>query len=440
MNQSGLFPCRLLTILASALAFGGVRAADSPRPNILFVLGDDWGWPHASCLGTPVVQTPHFDRVAREGVLFRNAHTAASSCSPSRAAILTGQWPWRLEQGAILRGDVAAKFAVFPEILERSGYFIGQRGKGYSPKDRSAPPRNMTGRNFPTVGAFLSARPSGQPFCFWLGEWKPHRPYQPGIGVKNGFDPSKVLVPPTLPDHEIIRRDICDYYYEIKLMDQALGDALAELDKAGELEQTLVVVTGDNGWPFPRGKATCYLAGTHQPLAMRWGTRVKGGRTVDDFVSLADLAPTFLAAAGISPPADMTARSLLPILLSDRQGQIDPARHHTLTALERHAWGRTDGPLRFAGYPMRAIVTRDYHYIRNFKPDRWPVGDPPTQVPTFESLAGNTIAAPVDCDNGPSKAWLVTRRDDPEIRALYELAFGKRPTANSMICATIPMS
>lgn len=123
----------------------------------------------------------------------------------------------------------------------------------------------------------------------------------------------------------------------------------------------------------------------------------------------------------------MTARSLLPILLSDRQGQVDPARDHTLTALERHAWGRTDGQLRFAGYPMRSIITRDFHYIRNFKPDRWPVGDPPAQVPGFESLAGNTIAPPVDCDNGPSKAWLVTHREDRAIRPLYELAFGKRP-------------
>ena len=171
------------------------------------------------------------------------------------------------------------------------------------------------------------------------------------------------------------------------------------------------------------------MEGTHQPLAIRWPAPVKGGRVVDDFVSLTDLAPTFLEAAGIAPPAEMTTRSLLSILLSNKQGQVDPARDHTLTGLERHAWGRTDGPLRFAGYPMRSIVTQDFHYIRNFKPQRWPAGDPPAQVPDSETLAGNTISFSVDCDNGPTKAWLVTRRDDPQTRPFYDLAFGKRPAS-----------
>jgi uncharacterized sulfatase len=197
------------------------------------------------------------------------------------------------------------------------------------------------------------------------------------------------------------------------------------LEKTGEFDNTLIVMTGDNGWPFPRCKATCYDSGTHQPLAIRWGTRVKGGRTIDDFVSLADLAPTFLEAAGLTPPAAMTARSLLNVLLSDKSGLVDPARDHVLTGMERHVpRGRVDGDQTGVGYPIRTLITADYHFIRNFRPDRWPAGDPPAgTMPGFDVLANNTYAGFPDVDAGISKAWLLIHRDDPA----FQRAFGKRP-------------
>ena len=133
------------TVLTTCFLVAGIAAtamdtfAAAPRPNILFLFADDWAWPHASCLGTPVVKTPTFDRLAKEGVLFRNAHTAAPSCSPSRAAILTGQWHWRLEQGANLHGFIPAKFAVYPDLLEKAGYFVGLTGKGLRPRQQRRP-------------------------------------------------------------------------------------------------------------------------------------------------------------------------------------------------------------------------------------------------------------------------------------------------------------
>jgi len=204
---------------------------------------------------------------------------------------------------------------------------------------------------------------------------------------------------------------------------------LSAMEKTGELDHTLVVISGDNGWPFPRSKTTCYDSGTHQPLAIRWGARVKGGRTVDDFVSLSDLAPTFLEAAGLPVPAAMTARSLLPLLLSDKSGQVDPSRDHTLTGMERHVTrGRTDGPEKNVGYPMRTLLTKDFHYIRNFKPDRWAAGDPPDgPLPATEKIAADTYAAFPDCDAGPTKAFLVSHRADADAQPFYERAFGKRP-------------
>jgi hypothetical protein len=125
----------------------------------------------------------------------------------------------------------------------------------------------------------------------------------------------------------------------------------------------------------------------------------------------------------------MTARSLLPVLLSDRSGQVDPARDHTLTGMERHAnRGRADGPQKNVGYPVRTLITRDFHLLRNFKPDRWPAGDPPVgPLPAADKIAANTYAAFPDCDCGPTKAFIVSHRDDAAIKPFYDRALGKRP-------------
>ena len=403
--------------------------AEVARPNILFLFADDWAWPFASCLGDPVVRTPTFDRVAREGVLFRNAHAAAPSCSPSRAAILTGQWHWRLQEGANLHGFIPARHAVYPDLLEQAGYFVGLAGKGYGPGSDAGRAHNAAGRGFKDFDAFLAARPKAQPFCFWFGSHNPHRGYPRDSGVRSGLDPARIAVPPYLPDCDVVRRDICDYCLEIQAFDAEAGRLLDALEKSGELDNTIVVISGDNGWPFPRGKATCYLSGTHQPLAVRWGARAKAGRAVDDFVSLADLAPTFLEAAGLKPPPAMTARSFLAVLLSEKSGLVDPSRDHLLTGMERHVRnGRTDGEEQGVGYPMRTLVTRDFHFIRNFKPSRWPAGDPPQgAMPDFEAFATSTFAGFADVDGGPSKAWLVTHGDDPAVRPYFDRAFGRRP-------------
>jgi N-sulfoglucosamine sulfohydrolase len=431
---------RRFLIPALAAAFIAITAAPAQcaegralqnaprRPNILFLLADDWAWPHASCLGYAAVKTPTFDRLAREGVLFRNAHCAAPSCSASRAAMLTGQWPWRLEDGVNLRGSLSTKYTVYPELLERAGYFIGLNGKGYGPGGLADRSQNAAGPNYPSFPAFLAARPQGKPFCFWFGCHKPHRPYRAGSGVRNGLDPAKVVVPPYLPDNEVVRSDICDYLAESQDFDRQAGVILAALDRIGELDDTLIVMSGDNGWPFPRSKATLYDSGTHQPLAIRWG-QAPAGRTIDDFVSLADLAPTFLEAAGLAVPKNMTARSLAPLLRSAKSGRVEPQRDHVLTCMETHVPCRllADGSL--GGYPMRSILTKDFHYIRNYRADRWPAGDPPGPAAslTFDLLAKDTRAAFADVDAGPAKAWLVMHRNEPAVRPFAQRAFGKRP-------------
>src|SRR5262249_9064794 len=145
------------------------------------------------------------------------------------------------------------------------------------------------------------------------------------------------------------------------------------------------------------------------------GPGVKGGRVVDDLVSLIDLTPTFLEVGGVPIPKGVNGRSLVPVLKSDRSGQVDPQRTWVITGLERHvAAARADN----LPYPQRALRPPDYLYIRNFKPDRPPLGDPKTvtadSAPTAQELTTNTFAAFADMDASPTKAWLIAHRNDPK--------------------------
>jgi len=409
---------RILGISAASLGFCscagaskriGAKASKN-RPNILFCIADDWSWPHASIVGAKVIKTPTFDRVANEGVLFENAFVSAPSCTPSRGAIVTGQWHWRLEEGGNLWSTLPAKFAVYPDMLEKTGYHIGYTRKGWGPgqNEPGQRTRNPAGPRFKDFGKFLEARPSDAPFCFWFGSYDPHRGYKWQSGVQSGMKLDEVEIPAPLPDSEEVRTDICDYYWEVQRFDREVGELLKVLEEQGELDNTLVVITGDNGLPFPRCKSNLYDRGTNVPLAVRWPAKVKAGRVVKDFISLSDLAPTFLEAAGLKPTADMTGRSFVDILTSPKSGQVDPKRDKVFTGMERHTIRRKDK----VGYPMRAIRTHDYLYIRNFKPDRWPAGDP-------EGYG--------DIDNSPTKTYMMQNRNEPKVKKLFELAFGKRP-------------
>jgi len=425
--------CGTLGLLGAAGPGGFVLGASGRRrkrrPNILFAFADDWSWPQGNNIEDKVLKTPTFDRVAREGVLFENAFVSAPSCTPSRGAILTGQHHWRLEEGANLWGTLPAKFDVYPDLLERAGYHVGFTRKGWAPGNYEVGgrTRNPAGPEYVNFEQFLKARPDDKPFCFWFGSQDPHRRYEWQSGIKSGMKLEDVSIPPCLPDCEEVRTDICDYYWEVQRFDTEVGEMLKILEENGELDNTLVVISGDNGLPFPRCKTNLYDCGTKVPLAVRWGDGVKGGRVLEDFVSLVGLAPTFLEAAGLKPTADMTARSFLDILLSGRSGRVDPKRDKVFTGRERHVPGQETG---MDGYPMRAIRTYDFLYVRNFKPDRWPGGAPkgyaePTEIVIHKPLG--TFYGYRDIDASPTKAYMLAHRDDPKVKKLFELAFGKRP-------------
>ncbi len=347
-----------VTKLDQTVVIPASNPGNPDRPNILFFLADDWSWPHAGICGDKTVKTPHFDRVAREGVLFNHAFVSTPSCTPSRTSILTGQHHWRLKEGDSLGGSLREEFEVYSEMLQKAGYRIGRFGKGVWPSKHTFRERDSFGERFRSFDEFLEKRKPGQPICFLYGGRDPHRPYDFGVGAKNGIAPDKIEVPACLPDSKAVRSDLADYYWHVQRFDRRVGVVLAKLETIGELENTLVVVSGDNGMPFPRAKATLYDLGTRVPLAIRWGRKVKGGRRVDDFVTLCDLAPTFLEAAGLKPGKAMTGSSLLPLLLSGKSGQVELARTHVLTGLEKHVYS----------YPSRACRTKDFLYIRNYYP------------------------------------------------------------------------
>jgi arylsulfatase A-like enzyme len=204
--------------------------------------------------------------------------------------------------------------------------------------------------------------------------------------------------------------------------------AIALLEKEGELDNTIVVMSGDHGMPFPRCKTNLYDWGVRVPLAVRWGAKVAPGRTVTDFVSLTDLAPTFLAAADVDAPERMTGRSLLPILQHSGKGRIDPGRDSVVFGRERHTPAQRKPSIE--GFPMRAIRTDRWLLILNLAPDRWPAGVPRGATHRIGSFA--------DCDNGPTKSIITALKDDPRDGRFYDLCFAKRSAVELYDCRADP--
>jgi arylsulfatase A-like enzyme len=452
-----------------------VHAADAARPNILFCFADDWGR-YASVYANvddrpsinQVIKTPVIDGVAKDGVLFKNAFVTAPSCTPCRSSLLSGQYFFRTGRGAILEGAVwDASIPSYPLLLHDAGYHIGKSYKVWSPGAPADAPYGgqqyayeKAGRDFcrfseratalvkggmtfdaarqkildqvrDNFDAFLADRKPGQPFCYWFGPTLTHRPYEKSSGKALwGIDPDSVRgkLPKFMPDVPEVRADFTDYMGEIQAWDAGVGVLLDRLKAAGELERTLVIVSGDHGMPgVPGGKCNLYDFGLGVGLIAR-GPGIKPGRVVDDYVNLVDLAPTFLEVGGVKPPDVMTGRSFLDVLHSEKSGQVDPDRTWVVTGRERHvATAREDN----LPYPQRAVRTPDFLYIRNFAPDRWPMGSPKftsvTDMPSADALEHNTFVAFADMDASPTKAWLVRQFGEEDWEWHYNYAFGKRP-------------
>ena len=423
-------------LLGLLFGLGAETASAQDRPNVLVAVADDASYPHFGAYGVDWVQTPAFDRVAREGLLFTNAFTPNAKCAPSRAAMLTGRNSWQLGAAANHWAYFPERFGTYVEALGRAGYHVGHTGKGWAPGVAriDGDPRHLTGPPYedatttpPTdqisttdyaanFEAFLEARDDDAPFAFWYGAREPHRAYAYGSGLELGGAARSDIdrVPHFWPDTDTVRTDLLDYAFEIEHFDRHLGRMLSMLEARGELANTLVIVTSDNGMPFPRVKGQAYALSNHMPLAILWPKGITNpGRVVDDFVSVIDLAPTILEAAGVARETTamepVTGHSLVDIFREEKGGQGTPTRDHVLIGKERHDVGRPQD----RGYPIRGIVTDRYLYLRNFETDRWPAGPPETGY--------------LNTDGSPTKTLLLDGRTGDRPLKYWAWSFGKRP-------------
>ena len=394
------------------LAAVGLHAA--PRPNILLLIADNWSYEHAGANGCEALKTPVFDRITREGMSFANTFCPVPSCSPTRSCLLAGRVAHQLEDMASLWSKFHPKFRVFTDALNEGGYHTGFTGKGWSPGNHKDHGRelNPAGRQYPDFASFVEARKEKAPFFFWFGSTHTAlHSFKKVDGIAAGIDLAKIRVPAYLPDTTEVRREIAAYLAAVQEMDAVFGEAIAMLEKVGELEKTVVIYTSDNGWQMPRGLANCHDSGSHVPLAVRWPGKVMSGQRSEAFITLTDLAATFLDIAQVPKWPEMTSRSLVDVLTGQSDGKD---RSQVFLERERHANVRNGD----ASYPCRAVRTADFLYIRNLRPDRWPAGDPELHF---------AVGPFGDVDGTITKKLILDQRDSPAMKPFFEINFAKRP-------------
>lgn len=455
----------------AALGFTMATAsAKESKPNILFLFADDLGR-YASAYADPgqpsvndIIKTPVFDRIAKEGALFTSAFVSAPSCTPSRGAVYTGRhffrngsssqlhMPWDHGSGA---PDPFEKVEGMPMTLNKAGYHIGytykwhtkagligektnaymkhgNKFKDYSFEvgkagDKKAAHEELMREVRGNFQNFLDKRKQGQPFFYSFNPTNTHRKWLQGSGKSIwGLEPDdlKGKMPPFLPDTHIVREDFADYLGEAMAFDAACGEILKMVGEMGELDNTLICISGDHGIPgYPRGKCNVTDFGAQVLLAIRWPQHIASGKTIDHPVSLVDLAPTFLAAAGLKSSDDPNGQNLIAAMAGKEDW-----RNWALIGRERHVHVAQEGALP---YPIRALRTPDYLYVINFKPDRWPMGQPNKITDDYEAdfnaLANDTYIGYADIDAGPTKAWLVEHRKQADLAGAVQFAWGKRP-------------
>ncbi|WP_179021796.1 sulfatase family protein [Winogradskyella forsetii] len=423
----------ILTILMSGCQ-SGQKQKVIEKPNILLVVADDATVRHMGAYGSKFIKTPAFDRVAKNGVLFNKAYTPNAKCAPSRASMLTGRNSWQLEAGGNHMSYFPSKFKTFPEVLDENGYHVGYTGKGWLPGvafNEDGTKRDLLIKNYSNIeldaptteisnndyaanfNAFLNENESDKPFFFWFGSWEPHRQYEYESGLRSGKKLSEIdEVFKFWPDTEEVRKDILDYALELEYFDTQLGKLIKQLELNNELDNTIIIVTSDNGMPFPRIKGQEYELSNHLPLAIMWPKGIKHkDRKIEDFVNFTDLAPTILEFVGISNEdsgmAPIQGKSLAKILTGNKSGIVDSSNDHILIGKERHDIGRPNNE----GYPIRGIFKGDYLYLKNFKTDRWPGGNPETGY--------------LNCDGGPTKTAVLDSYGTDN-HQYWQMSFGKR--------------
>lgn len=414
-----------------------VASPVSESPNILIAISDDQSWIHTSAEDSPFVRTPNMDSLAREGFRFTNGYAASPGCSPSRAALLTGQHHWMIGPAGTHGSSFPVYHETFVDLLEGAGYKVGFTGKGWGPGSWSAggrdknpagveynklkleekPKKGISDKDYArNFEQFLGERKEGEPFFFWYGGHEPHLKY--AEDTYSDEDLAKVEVPGFLPDTEISRSTLLDYAHEINHFDDHLGRIISILEASGEMENTLVIVTSDNGMPLPRAKANGYEYGIHVPLAIRWDKGAVKGAVINEPVGFVDLSATVLDTAGLEVPEKFVGTSLLA-MLNGKDGVLDENRA-IFAGRERQTAARYQN----MSYPQRMMRRGDYLVIWNAKPEREPAGQGQEIV---DGVLGASHNAYYDIGPSAIKRELLARREEPYFSPFFHLAVDRRP-------------
>lgn len=289
-------------------------------PNMIVFIADDVSWNDFGCYGNKKARTPHIDRLAETGLRFDNAFLTASSCSPSRASIVTGRYPHNNGKAAELHLPIDPRLPWFPQRLREKGYYTALVGKNHMKKGPSTDTNSPPNKAFDLIDngqlnnnhgghgkwvATLRNRPKNQPFFFWFAStdahrgWDADREWKPQYGPPH--TPEHVEVPPFLVDDQPTRRDLASYYNEVTRFDYYIGQVVNALKEEKLYDNTVILVLADNGRPFPRAKTRLHDSGMKTALVGHWPNRIKTPAVTDSLVSAIDIAPTLLRLAGIQP-------------------------------------------------------------------------------------------------------------------------------------------
>jgi N-sulfoglucosamine sulfohydrolase len=346
----------VLAALGSTASASDATGKPGGKLNILWLIAEDLS-PDLACYGTPVVETPNLDRLASQGARYSNAFAAAPVCSPARSAMMTGMYQTAIgaHNHRSHRKDgyrLPKPVEVITEYFRRAGYFTANvRTAAPGVRGTCKTDFNFTPARKPFDGTDWSQRKDGQPFFAQINFKLTHRTFV--RDKQNPIDPEKVQIPPYYPDHPITRRDWADYLESLQVLDRQVGKVLERLSREGLTDNTLVIFFGDHGRPHVRGKQWLYEGGIRVPMIVRWPEHVTPGTVVDDLVSLIDLAPTCMAAAGIGPPAHLQGNVFLGPGAKKRK-YVFAARDRCDETVDR----------------IRCVRTQRYKYIRNYYPER----------------------------------------------------------------------
>lgn len=372
----------LFTVCCSLGLISSATGAES-RPNILWFMVDDMS-ANLSSYGEKLIQTPHIDRLVREGTKFNHAFTTAPVCSPCRSGFITGMYQTTIGAHQHRSGRGEEKIILppgvepVPALFQRAGYFTcigtglpGANRQGKKAKANAGSGNRALGKtdyNFEwdeTIynGNDWAARKPGQPFFMQVqtgggklrgGSDASARQLAERAKAEFGSatDPEKVTLPPYYPRDPVLLRDWAAYLDAVRFTDKHVGDVIARLEKEGILDQTVIIFATDHGISHARGKQFLYDEGTHVPLVVR-GPGIPKGKVREDLVELIDIAPISLAAAGITIPATMQAKNVFAKEYRPRDF-VFAARDRCDETTER----------------IRSVRSDQFLYIRNFHPQR----------------------------------------------------------------------